>query len=233
MGFLPFCSQVSAEEVEETVSGILSGRNNDYQNIQRDSIAAHLRSPQSADLQFVGIPANFAVSTAYNNSSKLSPGAPPGHNACYSIMFGTMYPMSRGSVHVQSADPLAPPQIDLGFLSHPADVDVLAAAAGFIDRVFQSDKVRNRILERVSPSPSVDLQNRDEARQFIREHIVTYHHALGTCSMGQVVDERLRVRGVQRLRVVDASVLPMQISAAIMATVYAIAEKASRHDQEG
>ena len=57
--------------------------------------------------------------------------------------------------------------------------------------------------------------------------MMSYHHAVGTCAMGQVLDEKLRVRGVKGLRVVDAGVMPMQVSHAIMATVYAVAEKAA------
>jgi choline dehydrogenase-like flavoprotein len=106
-------------------------------------------------------------------------------------------------------------------------VDVIAAGIQFADRVLSADALKAKVGRRVVPPPSIDLQDRDQARDFVREHIVTYHHALGTCAMGQVVDERLRVKGVQGLRVVDASVMPMQVSTAILATVYAVAEKAA------
>ncbi|OCL02957.1 GMC oxidoreductase [Glonium stellatum] len=233
MGFIPYCSQVSVEELDETISKILSPgsedpiQNSPYQKKQRQRIIAHLLNPQSADIQCVGIPTNFAIDSAYSNCSKLSPGPPPGRNACYSIMFSSMYPVSRGNVHIQSSDPLEPPRIDLGFLSHPADIDIMAAGVAFADRVFKSGHMQDKVAGRVEPAPDVDLQNRCEARKYVQEKVLSYHHGLGSCAMGQVVDDRLRVLGVKRLRVVDASVLPAQLSHAIVATVYAVAEKAA------
>jgi choline dehydrogenase-like flavoprotein len=126
---------------------------------------------------------------------------------------------------VVSSDPLAAPEIDPGFHTHPADAHVLAAGVRFADRVFKSVQLEGKVGKRVDPPPEVDLDDENAARQFVRDRIVSYHHALGTCAMGQVVDERLRVKGVRGLRIVDASVLPMQVSAAIMPTVYAAAEK--------
>lgn len=154
-------------------------------------------------------------------------GAPPGRNACYSVLFSNQYIASRGSVHIQSSDPVAPPKVDLGFFANPADTDGFAAAAQFIDRVFKSRYLKEKIKARVKPEPEVDLEDRDQARQFANKHVMTYNHSLGTCAMGQVVDERLRVKDVKGLRVVDASVFPMQISAHTMGTVYAVAEKAA------
>ncbi|PYH90613.1 alcohol oxidase [Aspergillus ellipticus CBS 707.79] len=194
---------------------------------QRHRTVAHLLDRHAAAIQVVGIPTNFGIGHAYLDCSKLSPGAPPGGNACYSLMVSSMYPVSRGSSHVQSSDPLVPPQIDLGFLAHPADADVLAAGVTFADRVFQSEPMRGQVKTRVEPSPDIDLEDRDQARGYVRDRVMSYHHAAGTCALGTVVDERLYVRGVKGLRVVDASVFPTQVSHAILSTVYAVAEKAA------
>jgi len=122
MGFFPYSSQVSEAELNKTISSISSPpqskhTNKDYpfQVKQRHRIISHLLDPTSADIQCVGIPTNFSIDSAYENCSKLSPGPPPSCNACYSIMFSLMYPVSRGSVHIQSSDPLAPPVVDFGF----------------------------------------------------------------------------------------------------------------------
>ena len=235
-GYIPYCSQVSKIEFEGTITDVLHPplesetsppQNAIFQRKQREAIVARMRNPRAADIQFVGTPANFDIVRGHSNCSKLISGAPVGHNACYSITVSNMYPISRGNVHIQSSNPLDAPLIDPGFLSHPVDVDVLAAGVGFADRVFQSASIKDQVARRVDPPPEVNLQNKDIAREYVRDRIVTYHHAMGTCAMGQVVDERLRVKGVHGLRVVDASVLPMQISTAILATVYAIAEKAA------
>ncbi|KAL4812706.1 hypothetical protein BDW67DRAFT_188389 [Aspergillus spinulosporus] len=232
MGFTPYSLLSIEARLAATTSRILEPLQSSQQNVvfqskQQEAIAARMQHPRSACVQFIGTPAYFNATGSCENCSKLMAGPPVGHNACYSIVVSNMYPLSRGSVHVQTSNPLDPPVIDPGFLSHPVDLDVLTSGIAFADRVFQSPLVKNHVRRRVSPPPELNLLNLDEVREFVRNHIVPYHHALGTCAMGQVVDERLRVKGVRSLRVVDASVIPMQVSAAIMATVYAIAEKAS------
>nr|UBX54549.1 oxidoreductase [Aspergillus sp.] len=235
MGFTPYSLLSTPFQFGATTARILDSRhasrgpsrqNADFQSKQQEAIAARMRHPRSADVQFIGTPAYFDAA-AGSNCGKIMSGPPEGYNACYSIVVSNMYPLSRGSVHVRSSSPLDAPAIDPAFLSHPVDVDVLAAGIAFADRVFQSGLARKSVRRRVSPPAGLDLSNLDEVGEFARNHIVSYHHALGTCAMGPVVDERLRVKGVRRLRVVDASIMPMQVSAAIMATVYAITERAA------
>ncbi|KGO36760.1 Glucose-methanol-choline oxidoreductase, C-terminal [Penicillium expansum] len=236
MGFTQYSLHSTETQVNDTVARIFDApsigserfqQNANYQRKQQEAIAGRMRNSHSADIQFIGTPAYFNTTAGYRNCAKIASGSPAGYNACYSIVVSNMYPLSRGSVHAWTSNPIDAPEIDPGFLRHPVDVDVLSAGIVFADRVFQSTSLIGKIGRRVSPPADLNLSNMDETRQFIRNHIVSYHHALGTCAMGQVVDEKLRVKGVRSLRVVDASVMPMQVSAAIMATVYAIAEKAS------
>ena len=90
------------------------------------------------------------------------------------------------------------------------------------DSLVQDGKVARRTLPAAMPHI-----NKASLREFVRENCVGEYHALGTCSISQVVDERLRVKGVKRLRVVDASVFPNNLSGNILASVYAVAEKAA------
>ena len=235
-GYISYSSQTNDAELEQKITKVFSpqfangqssSQNMVFQGKQNEAIIARMRGPESADIQLFGTPANFNILKGHSNCGRLMSGPPEGGNACFSITASNMYPMSRGSVHIKSSNPLEAPLIDPGFLSHPVDVDVLAAGVAFADRVFRSARVKDQVTRRIDPPPEVDLQDRDAARNFVRERITTYHHALGTCAMGQVVDERLRVKGVQGLRVADASVLPMQLSTAPLATVYAAAEKAA------
>jgi choline dehydrogenase-like flavoprotein len=229
MGFIPFSSQVSDAELNKTLFTMATGstlpsQDAEFQEKQHKAIAARMCRSTSADIQIVGSPANFNIAAGFENCAKLISG-PPGDKPCYATIVSNMYPLSRGSVHVVSSDPLAAPEIDPGFHTHPADAQVLAAGVRLADRVFKSVQLEGKVGKRVDPPPEVDLDDENAARQFVRDRIVSYHHALGTCAMGQVVDERLRVKGVRGLRMVDASVLPMQVSAAIMPAVYAAAEK--------
>ncbi|KAI9926160.1 hypothetical protein ASPWEDRAFT_115539 [Aspergillus wentii DTO 134E9] len=224
-GFLPYASLVSTEELNSMVSQM--DDEEVYPIEEKQDLAARLRNPKYGAVQVVGCPANFDVSAGHADQRRLMAGPPPGRNACYAFLLSLATPLSRGSSHITSADAFAVPQIDLGLLSHPMDADVLAGGLDFADRVFRSSRVADKVAGRVDPPPEINLRDRRQGREFVRSHTTVFNHMLGTCAMGHVVDERLRVKGVSGLRVVDASVFPTQISGNIMATVYAVAEKAA------
>lgn len=79
--------------------------------------------------------------------------------------------------------------------------------------------------ERILPPQDVKIETEEERVDFVRGHVATQYHSIGTCAMGEVVDDQLRVKGVEGLRVIDASVFPTHVSGNIMATTYAVAEK--------
>lgn len=229
-GFLPYASLVSPPEVASTVSQIMREDVPENQTVpeeERRTLATRLGSLKYGALQVVGCPANFDIAAGHADQSKLMPGAPPGRNPCYTLLLSLTAPLSQGSSHITSADPFAAPDIDLGLLSHPVDADVLAAGLDFADRVFQSVGVVDKMAARVDPAPQVNIRDRKHGSEFVRNSTTVFNHMLGTCAMGRVTDDRLRVKGIRSLRVVDASVFPTQISGNIMATVYAVAEKAS------
>ncbi|KAI2706775.1 CAZyme family AA3 [Penicillium roqueforti] len=228
-GFLPYASQVPKTAIEATVAAVEAPEEGDkFRESYRKHIVSSLRDADFATIQYYGIPGHFNLASGHSNQGLLLPGAPKGRNACYTMLISAMYPASRGSTHISPRGSLqGPPDIDLGILTHQADVDVLAAGLAFVDKVFSSKDVAGSVLGRVDPPPAVNLQVPAEAQQFARERIMPFNHILGTCAMGPVVDNRLRVKSVEGLRVVDASVFPSQISGNIISTVYAIAEKAA------
>ena len=146
--------------------------------------------------------------------------------ACRTVM---LHPRSRGEVRLASADPLAAPRIDQHFLADPHDWRVVRAT---IRRV--RDIVRQPALARFAECESTPgPANVDDAAldAFIRKTAITVHHPAGTCRMGAandplaVTDDEGRVRGVEGLRVVDASLMPDLTSGNINAPVIMIAEK--------
>jgi hypothetical protein len=137
-------------------------------------------------------------------------------------------PFSRGSVRLSSLDPLAPPLIDPGIFSNPLDRELLYAC------------VRNTtlaIIEIATPLHEAEEYGIDEqwrgivSDEGIRARVLntvdTINHGSGTCAMGRVVDTECKVKGVQGLRVVDASVLPFPMASHYQAVVYALAEQVS------
>ncbi|KAJ5118428.1 uncharacterized protein N7443_007357 [Penicillium atrosanguineum] len=153
------------------------------------------------------------------------------------------YPFSRGSVHIPSLTRDHPevtiddkPIIDPRYYLDEGEFDkkIMALGQRMADRICSTEPLSKIIVNRVLP-PVAELGREEQAYEdFVSNCTVTDWHPIGTCAMGGkeginngVVDERLRVYGVRGLRVVDASIMPLQIGAHIQATVYAIAEKGS------
>lgn len=138
-------------------------------------------------------------------------------------------PESRGSVKLTSPDPLAAPAIHQNFLASPKDWQSLRAGFRVARDLAAQSAMKPFIQAEFFPGPK--CQSDDEIDEHIRKTSITVHHPAGTCRMGadaaSVVDPKLRVRGVDGLRVVDASVMPDLVCGNINAAVIMIAEKAS------
>jgi choline dehydrogenase-like flavoprotein len=145
-------------------------------------------------------------------------------------------PLSRGTVLINSTDPhpgLAPPLVDFNALAHPFDARVLVLAFRLLRRVLLTTSAMAPLgVEEIIPGAAVETD--EQIEEVLRSTLVSPHnaHPCGTAGMaprelGGVVDEQLRVYGVEGLRVVDASILPVNVGANLQATMYAVAEKAA------
>jgi choline dehydrogenase-like flavoprotein len=136
-------------------------------------------------------------------------------------------PHSRGEIRLASADPLEPPLIDPNYLAAGHDLKVLLAGLRQGRDILAARAFRPWLSE--EKLPGVAVQSNAEAEDFIRATAETEYHPVGTCRMGRdpmgVVDENLRVRGIERLRVIDASIMPAIVSGNTNAPVIMIAEK--------
>jgi choline dehydrogenase len=145
----------------------------------------------------------------------------------FSLMAGMIRPLSRGSVRLASADPAAVPLIDLGALACEADLEALAASLELCREIGAAPPLREWGAREIYPGPEVDSPA--ALREYVRETAVTYHHQVGSCRMGRdemaVVDPRLRVHGVEGLRVADASVMPAVTSGNTAAPATMIGER--------
>jgi choline dehydrogenase-like flavoprotein len=157
------------------------------------------------------------------------PGLRPAYLDGYGIRPALLHPESRGEVLLRSADPRDPVRIKGNFLSAPADLPTLRE--GFKrarETAYQKPLDPFRGIE-VTPGP--DVRTDADIDAFLRRTLITAHHPSGTCAMGTgsdaVLDPALRVQGIERLRVVDASAMPDMVSAHINACVIMMAEKAA------
>lgn len=136
-------------------------------------------------------------------------------------------PESRGFVRIKSADPAAPPAIQPRYLSDPIDRDTVVSGLKLLRGIMEQPAMRHYIAEERVPGPQVTSDA--DLLAFARAAGTTVFHPTSTCRMGAdanaVVDERLRVRGIGNLRVVDASIMPTVVSGNTNAAVIMIAEK--------
>jgi choline dehydrogenase len=147
----------------------------------------------------------------------------------YAVSVGLMRPSSRGRIKARSADPAAPPDIRLNFLQTDSDIEDLRRGLEMTREILGQGAFapyRGRAI-----SPGAEVRSRPDLHAYLRQNVSSVYHLCGTCRMGHdemaVVDEELRVRGVEGLRVVDASVMPSVPSANINAAVLMIGEKAA------
>ncbi len=140
-------------------------------------------------------------------------------------------PESQGSIHIGSADPFSAPKIRANYLDAQIDRDTLVAGMQIARRLGEADALAKYRAHEMNPGP--DYNSEAELLEYARNTGATTYHVMGTCKMGTdgdpmaVVDERLRVRGLEGLRVVDASVMPTMPSGNINAPVIMVAEKAA------
>lgn len=152
---------------------------------------------------------------------------PPGHGVTVAAVL--LQPRSSGWLTLRSRDPMAPPIIDPQYLSHPADLEILVAGVKRAREVLRAPALAQTVTVPIEPEPGVEADA--DLADFVRRKAETLYHPVGTCRMGidesAVVDPELRVRGIEGLRVVDASVMPTLIRGHTNAPVIMIAERAA------
>jgi choline dehydrogenase len=136
-------------------------------------------------------------------------------------------PESRGFVRIKSADPRDPPAIQPRYLSRRNDCDTVVAGMKLLRGIMRQPAMHHYIAEERAPKP--DCTSDVDLLAFAREFGTTVFHPTSTCRMGSdtvaVVDDRLRVHGIERLRVIDASIMPTVVSGNTNAAVVMIGEK--------
>jgi choline dehydrogenase len=171
----------------------------------------------------------IAFAPAFLDEASLEP--PDGHG--FAIAIGLLRPESRGRITLDSADPFTAPVIDPNYLDEDVDLSRLTEGLRRAREIVQAspfDDYRGDELTPWSADPT-----EDEIAAYIRDTAGTFYHPVGTCKMGDdemaVVDDELRVRGTEGLRVVDASVMPEVVSGGPNAATIMIAEKAADYIQ--
>ena len=153
-------------------------------------------------------------------------GAPEGNYLTLCAMLS--HPLSAGCAHIASSDPRVKPNIKFNYYSHPIDLEIHARQVQVLRRIAHTEPLASYIKSGGKQVPvEHPADSVESAKELCRTYSSTNYHPCGTCALGEVVDGRLRVKGVTNLRIIDASVMPIIPRGNIIATVYAIAERAA------
>ena len=179
---------------------------------------------EEAEVQFQFI--NFSLSPGGGYVLPKHPG--------FMFNFGQCRPDSRGTLALRDADPDSKPVIRANYLSAPGDQRVMLLAAQVARRLGRTPPFSDLVLEELAPPP--DVEGDGAMLDYIRATGTTVYHPCGTCRMGAddaaVVDPALRLRGLDGLRVADASVFPLVPSGNIQPAVMMVAERAAEFMQQ-
>jgi choline dehydrogenase-like flavoprotein len=167
----------------------------------------------------------FFMHASYANAADRRLDREPG----MTIGVTQLRPESTGTIHLRSPDPVVPPAIRPNFLATQMDRDTLIAGMRMARGIIEQPAMDRYRAHEMSPGPEV--QGDGQWLDFARRDGQTIYHAAGTCAMGRgslsVVDETLRVHGLDGLRIVDASIMPAMVSGNTQAAVMMLAEKAA------
>ncbi|KAF4441813.1 hypothetical protein F53441_11898 [Fusarium austroafricanum] len=180
----------------------------------------YLSNPSIPQLELL-LEANYVGAHGY-------PGAAPNFITIFSSI---MHPMSRGSVHINGQDSKGKPIIDLNYLNNEYDIQALIEGARFARKVAETKPLRS--VWAAEFEPGLGKRTDAQLRDWVIKTVNSFYHPVGTCAMlpkkdGGVVDSNLKVYGTKNLRVVDASIIPVQLSGHIQTAVYGIAETAAQ-----
>lgn len=197
---------------------------------QYEALHTLLQNPDEPTAQFILAPFQLLPREGEHPKRLFGLGHPGFFISLVSLL---SYPLSRGSVHIQSSDPKVAPLIDHGILRHPVDLEISARHTMWMDKLAETEPMASLLKkggERLhTPEPVTNLE---KAKELCKELTLSMYHVSGTCAMmpledGGVVDSHLKVYGSTNIRVVDASIFPLEPRGNIQATVFAVAEKAA------
>jgi choline dehydrogenase len=138
-------------------------------------------------------------------------------------------PESRGTLKIRSADPGVPPEIKINYLATQTDRTANVEGLKILRKVLNAPAMQPFVAEEIYPGPKTASD--DDLLKFCRDTGSTVYHPVSTCRMGNdplaVVDQKLKVRGIDGLRVVDGSIMPDLVSGNTNAPIIMIAEKVS------
>ncbi|KAF8171014.1 GMC oxidoreductase [Mycena galopus ATCC 62051] len=212
----PVLIQKAAESVDALKrSGTLEPGQADILDKQIES----LKDDRLPDLEIIAFPGYFTTITA-----------PEAEKKYVTVLVVLNHPLSRGTIHATSKDPLAHPVIDPGYFENDNDLENIVQHIKYIRSMSDTEPWKSGVVREMDPGPN--CQTDEDIRKYIYECHGTCWHTIGTTSMlpldkQGVVSPELKVYGTTNLRVVDIGIIPIHLATHTHATAYVISEKAA------
>ncbi|KAK2016481.1 GMC oxidoreductase [Colletotrichum eremochloae] len=193
-------------------------------------IRSLLESSDEPSSQYLLFPGQITINDhPVNMAEYILPSRPENYITVMTIL---NHPFSRGTVHITSPDVKVLPAWDPKYNSNPLDLELLARNVQFVEKIVGTEPFSSLLKPGGSRLPDLKGDDLEKAKEIVRQRQISVFHVSGSCAMlprgqGGVVDERLHVYGVKNLRVVDASIFPVEPLGNIQSTVYAVAERAA------
>ncbi|KAI8202309.1 hypothetical protein K4K52_006473 [Colletotrichum sp. SAR 10_76] len=189
-----------------------------------------VESPDEPTCQYLLFPSQITIN---DHPASMAEYILPSHPDNYiTIMTVLNHPFSRGCVHITSPGYKDLPAWDPRYNANPLDLELLARNVQFVEKIVGTEPFGGLIKAGGKRLPEIKGSDLESAKEIVRQRQISIFHVSGSCAMmpreqGGVVDERLRVYGTKKLRIVDASIFPIEPSGNIQSTVYAVAERAA------
>ncbi|KAI8219682.1 Dehydrogenase citC [Colletotrichum sp. SAR 10_86] len=189
-----------------------------------------VESPDEPTCQYLLFPSQITIN---DHPANMAEYILPSHPDNYiTIMTVLNHPFSRGCVHITSPDYKDLPAWDPRYNANPLDLELLARNVQFVEKIVGTEPFGGLIKAGGKRLPEIKGGDLESAKEIVRQRQISIFHVSGSCAMmpreqGGVVDDRLRVYGTKKLRIVDASIFPIEPSGNIQSTVYAVAERAA------
>ncbi|KAK8109067.1 GMC oxidoreductase [Apiospora sp. TS-2023a] len=194
-------------------------------------LRSFIEPPDEPTAQYLLFPGQITVPLHPDSMASLVVPSEPLNYA--TVLTCLNHPASRGSVHIVSPHIRDKPTVDPRYMSHPLDLEVMARHVQFVEKIVAAEPLRSSLKSggaRIPPDLVADTV--ENAKEIVKRRLISIMHPTGSCAMlprekGGVVDHELRVYGTRNVRVVDASVFPLQPLGNTQSVVYAVAERAA------
>lgn len=235
MAYLPLVDAngaVPKNEVEELLSKYLdNGKTSPALQKQYNHLRDILLNSEDTSTEYLFLPVQLNMRPDHTAMTDvLAKNLPENY---VSIMAIHNHPFSRGSVHISSASIDDKPTYDPKYLAHPLDLEIMARQMQYTHRIVNTDPFLSLLKPgKTWPQSASNLDDLEQVKELVKERLFTAFHPAGSCAMlprdiGGVVDSKCKVYGTKNLRVVDASIYPLEPAGNIQASVYAVAERAA------